>query len=121
MPPSRSAVEEVDAADHTFITAQVDCPRLATGGDVVAELDLFTGPVRVMNHHALEFDRRARDAKLNALKPAFRSAYYDCVTIPEAVYRRLSEEDPLSGPLMSKGRLAYAHQQQESPNDSRNS
>jgi hypothetical protein len=73
-----------------------------------------------MDHDALEFDRGARDAKLNALKPAFRSAYRDCVTIPLTVHRRLSEQDPMSSPL-SESRLADAHQQQESPNDSCNS
>jgi hypothetical protein len=91
MPPSGFAVEEIDAADHPVVTAQVYGPRLAAGGDVVTELDLFAGPVRETNHHALELDRGARDAKLNASKCPFRSAYRDCVTIPLAVHRRLSE------------------------------
>jgi len=98
MPPSAFAVEEFDATDHPFIATQVDGPRLAAGLDVVAELDLFTGPVSVTNHHVLEFDRGARDAKLNAFKPAFRPAYNDFVTIPLAVHRRLSEQDPGAGP-----------------------
>src|SRR5262245_56614453 len=50
-----------------------------------------------MNHHGLELDRGVRDAKLNDLKPRFRSAYYDCVMIPLAVYPLLSEEDPGTG------------------------
>jgi hypothetical protein len=91
MPPSGFAVEEIYAADHPVIAAQVDGPRLAAGGDVVAELDLFAGPIRETDHHALELDRGARDAKLNASKCPFRSAYRDCVTIPLAVHRRLSE------------------------------
>jgi hypothetical protein len=62
MPPSGFAVEEIDAADHPVVTAQVYGPRLAAGGDVVTELDLFAGPVRETNHHALELDRGARDA-----------------------------------------------------------
>jgi len=111
MPPSGFAVKEIYAADHPVIAAQVYGPRLAAGGNVVAELDLFTRAVRVTDHHALELDRRTRDAKLNASKCAFRSAYHDCVTIPLAVYRRLSEENPAPSPL-SKGCLADAHQQQ---------
>src|SRR5262245_53557459 len=121
VPPSSPAVEEFDAVDHPVVTAQVDGAGLAAGGNVVANLDLFTGPVSVTNHHALELDRGVKDAKLNALKPAFGSAYHDCVTIPLAVHRRLSEKDPVSVPLMSKRRLADTHQQQEGPNDSRNS
>jgi hypothetical protein len=91
MPPSGFAVEEFDATDHPFIPAQVDGPRLAAGLDVVAELDFFTCAVPVTDHHALELDRGARDAKLNASKCAFRSAYRNCVTISLAVHRRLSE------------------------------
>src|SRR5262245_8788460 len=97
-PPSGFAVEEFDATDHPFIAAQVNGPCLAAGLDVVAELNLFTCAVRVTDHHALELDRGARDAKLNAAKSAFRSSYCDCVTIPLAVHRRLSEQDPGTGP-----------------------
>jgi hypothetical protein len=110
-PPTGFTVEEIDAVDHPVIATQVDGPRLAAGGDIVADLDLFTRAVRVTNHQALELDWGTRDAKLNASKCAFRSAYHDCVTIPLAVYRRLSEENPPSSPL-SKGCLADAHQQQ---------
>src|SRR5262245_7693760 len=98
MPPPGFAVEEFDAADHPLIAAQVDGPRLAAGGDVVANLDFLTGPVRETNHHALELDRGARDAKLNASKFAFTSAYRDRVKIPLAVHRSLSEQDPGTGP-----------------------
>jgi hypothetical protein len=98
-PPSGFAVEEFDATDYPFIAAQVDGPRLAAGLDEVANLDLFTCAVRVTDHHALELDRGARDAKLNASKSAFRSAYRNRVTIPLAVHRRLSEQDPGTGPI----------------------
>src|SRR4030095_2236681 len=91
MSPSGFAVEEFDTADHPVVTAQVDGAGLAAGGDVVANLDFFTCAVRETNHHALELDRGARDAKLNAAKCAFRSAYRNCVTISLAVHRRLSE------------------------------
>src|SRR5262245_4096161 len=100
MPPSGFAVEEFDAADHPFIAAQVNGPRLAAGLDVVAELNLFTCAVPVTDHHALELDGCARDAKLNAAKSAFRSSYCDCVAIPLAVHCSLSEQDPGTGPVI---------------------
>src|SRR5262245_21087300 len=100
MPPSGLAVEEFNATDHPFIAAQVDGPRLAAGGDVVTELNLFTCAVPVTDHHALELDRGARDSKLNASKSAFRSSYCDCVTIPLAVHCSLSEQDPGTGPMI---------------------
>ena len=100
MPPSRFAVEEINAADYPVIAAQIYGPRLAAGGDFVAELDLFTCTVSVMDHHALEFNRGAKDAKLNAPKSAFSSAYRDCVTIPLAVHRRLPEQGPGSAPII---------------------
>jgi hypothetical protein len=83
------------------MTTQVDGARLAAGLNVVAEFDLITGTVRVINHHALELDRSARDAKLNAPKSAFVSAYNNSVTIPHAVHRRLSKEFPGSGPMIN--------------------
>src|SRR5262249_24773139 len=81
MPHSSFAVEEIDTADPPIGAAQVDGPRLDAGGNVVAALDFFARAVRVTDHHALELDRGAKDAKLNAPKCAFGSAYRNCVTI----------------------------------------
>jgi hypothetical protein len=99
------------------MTTQVDGARLAAGLNVVTELDLFTCAVRVINHHALELDRGACDAKLKALKSALVSAYRNSVTIPQAVHRSLSKKDPsfssiraISAFSLSKGSLADAHQ-----------
>jgi hypothetical protein len=47
---------------------------LATGGNAIANLDLFLCAVPVINHYALELNRGADDAKLNALKSALGSA-----------------------------------------------
>jgi hypothetical protein len=109
--PIRITVAEFDAADRAFTAAQVDGARLATGWNPVADLELFTGSVRVVNHYALKLNRAACDTKLNALKSALASAYPDSVIIPLAIDRGLSKIDPTLGDL-SKGRLADAHQQE---------
>jgi hypothetical protein len=73
-PPVRFAVEEFDAIDHAVGATQVDGPRLAAGGNALANLDLFIRAVPETDHYAIKFDRGASYAKLNAAKCAFGSA-----------------------------------------------
>jgi hypothetical protein len=101
--PASLAVPEFDRLDHAAISRQVDGAGLASGGNAIANDELFVRAIMKVDDDALEENFAAFDAQLNGAETAIVFADVNAVVIVGPVNVSVAEIVPTTLRLGANG------------------
>jgi hypothetical protein len=92
-------VPEVNSVNHSIVAAQIDDPRVATGGHPPTYFHVIGFTIRVVHNHTMKIDRDIGDAETDAAKVTSYSRYVYGVVIDRMIDLLFSQDLPsaLSG------------------------